>query len=237
MQPISVRKPDIFDAYIAVSPYLQYDDNYIVNQAKTKLKRKYSKRKSFFMTVGEEPDYFNPLDEFSALIQEKSDNSINLLYVQLYGENHATTPYLSLFNGLRFIFSDWVLPRETLLKGLPAIDEYYVQISKKYNCEIAVAESTINLLGYNYLQADEIEEAIEVFKENVKRFPNSANVYDSLGEAYENNEQYKLAWDNYQIAYNLGVEQYLEATSIFKQIWKGCPKKFQNRSLSKSESI
>jgi len=27
----------------------------------------------------------------------------------------------------------------------------------------------------------------------MKRFPDSANVYDSLGEAYENNEQFELA--------------------------------------------
>jgi tetratricopeptide (TPR) repeat protein len=63
----------------------------------------------------------------------------------------------------------------------------------------------INLLGYIYLRKDQIDKAISVFKENIKRYPCSANVYDSLGEAYENHNQYKLARDNYQEAYDLGL--------------------------------
>lgn len=81
---------------------------------------------------------------------------------------------------------------------------------------IEVPENTINLLGYNQLQAGETLEAIKVFQENVSRFPNSANVYDSLGEAYEKNNQLELARVNYSKAYKLGVEQGLATASIFK---------------------
>ena len=208
--------PDVFNAYIAVSPFLQYADNYVVNEAKLKLRSKYNSPKSFFMTIGDEPDYFDALDEFSSLMQEKSDNAINFLYVQMPGENHITTPYVTLYNGLRFTFSDWVLPKETFKLGLSAIDEHYKSLSKKYDYKIVVPENTINLLGYNYLQAGEILEAIKVFQENVSRFPSSANVYDSLGEAYENNDQLKLAKENYRKAYKLGIEQDLATATIFK---------------------
>ena len=208
--------PDVFNAYIAVSPYIQYADNYVVNEAKQKLKSKYNSPKSFFMTVGDEPDYFDALDEFSALMQEKSDNSINFLYVQMPGENHITTPYMTLYNGLRFTFIDWVLPNETFQEGLLAIEEHYDNLSNKYDYEIEVPENTINLLGYNYLQAGETLTAIEVFLENVSRFPKSANVYDSLGEAYENNDQLELARDNYKKAYKLADEQGLATVTIFK---------------------
>ena len=209
--------PDVFDAYIAVSPYLQYADNYINSQAELKLKKEYAKPKSFYMTVGEEPDYLKVLDEFSELIQEKSDNAIKFLYIQMQGENHGTTPYLSLFNGLRFIFSDWILPKEIYLVGLQAIDEHYKLLSDKYHYKITTPENTINLLGYQYLQAGETEKAIEIFKENVKRFPKSANVYDSLGEACEKNEQFKLAKKNYQKAYDLGIIQLSPAILIYKE--------------------
>ncbi len=62
------------------------------------------------------------------------------------------------------------------------------------------------MAGYNYLLKKEIEKAIDIFKENVKRFPASANVYDSLGEAYENNEQYELAQKNFAKACELAKE-------------------------------
>lgn len=209
--------PSTFDAYIAISPYLQYADNYMIKQAKKKLRASYDKSKSLYMTVGDEPDYFEPLDSFSALLEEKSDEAIKFLYVQMPGENHASTPYLSLFNGLRFIYSDWVLPNEIFVLGLEAIDDHYLKVSKKYNYEVVTHENTINLLGYNYLRVGEIDESIATFKENVKRNPNSANVYDSLGEAYENNNQPDLAKVNYQKACKLGKEQNLGTLSVFEE--------------------
>jgi tetratricopeptide (TPR) repeat protein len=60
------------------------------------------------------------------------------------------------------------------------------------------AEDKINQLGYNFLQQKEIDKAIEVFKLNVKYFPEHWNGYDSLGEAYAKKGLKKLAIENYQ---------------------------------------
>ncbi len=45
-------------------------------------------------------------------------------------------------------------------------------------------EVEVNLYGYQLLNAGQTDKAIEVFKLNTKRFPNSANTWDSLGEGY-----------------------------------------------------
>ena len=88
-----------------------------------------------------------------------------------------------------------------------AIDKHYKVISKKYGYEMATPEFTINLLGYNYMNNDNLEKAIKTFKENVKRYPESSNVYDSLGEAYEKSGQTELAIKNYEKAVLLGKMQ------------------------------
>jgi pimeloyl-ACP methyl ester carboxylesterase len=46
-----------------------------------------------------------------------------------------------------------------------------------------VSENDINNKGYNYLFNGKVEEALLLFKLNVEEYPNSANVYDSYGEA------------------------------------------------------
>jgi tetratricopeptide (TPR) repeat protein len=46
-----------------------------------------------------------------------------------------------------------------------------------------VNELSVNALGYSYLQDGKTGLAIAVFSFNVKQFPRSPNVYDSLGEA------------------------------------------------------
>jgi len=61
-----------------------------------------------------------------------------------------------------------------------------------------INEGAINSLGYRYLRARKVKEAIEIFKLNVEAFPASPNVYDSLGEAYMENGDKELAIQNYK---------------------------------------
>jgi len=61
-------------------------------------------------------------------------------------------------------------------------------------------EADLNNFGYQLLGNNKIKEAIDIFKKNVKAHPDSWNVYDSLGEAYERNGDTKLAVENYSKA-------------------------------------
>jgi tetratricopeptide (TPR) repeat protein len=45
-------------------------------------------------------------------------------------------------------------------------------------------EREVNTFGYQLLRRGQTEDAIEIFKINAKMYPNSANVHDSLGEAF-----------------------------------------------------
>ena len=60
------------------------------------------------------------------------------------------------------------------------------------------SEEQLNQLGYYFLHRDMMDKAIAIFKLNVKEFPNSSNVFDSLGEAYLKIKNYELASENYE---------------------------------------
>lgn len=47
-----------------------------------------------------------------------------------------------------------------------------------------VGEAQLNVLGYKLLQAGRVEEAVRIFELNAEIHPDSANVHDSLGQAY-----------------------------------------------------
>ena len=49
--------------------------------------------------------------------------------------------------------------------------------------QFAISEPEINQLGYFFLSRGNTARAVDVFTLNVRAFPNSSNVYDSLGEA------------------------------------------------------
>jgi tetratricopeptide (TPR) repeat protein len=64
-------------------------------------------------------------------------------------------------------------------------------------------EADINNYGYQLLAAGKTDEAIEMFRKNVKDHPQSWNVYDSLGEGYDRKGDRKLAIENYRRALNM----------------------------------
>jgi len=202
-----LEEPDVFEAYIAISPYLHYDNQYLIKQAETKIKSDYGKNVQFYMTLGDEPAYIASLTKLESIIETKSPKNFDFTYIQMKDEDHGSVPHLSIYNGLQAIYSDWQIPRETFIEGLASIEKHYKKISKKYGTKLEISENTINILGYYYLNNNENDKAIKVFKENVKRFSASANVYDSLGEAYEKNNQVKKAAKNYQKAVEIAEKE------------------------------
>jgi CubicO group peptidase (beta-lactamase class C family) len=65
------------------------------------------------------------------------------------------------------------------------------------------SEGELNTLGYQLVGLKRTKDAIEIFKLNVEMFPTSANPYDSLGEAYLEDDQKDLALVNYKKAAEL----------------------------------
>ena len=60
------------------------------------------------------------------------------------------------------------------------------------------SEGTVNRMGYTFLQKKDYNNAIKIFGLNVKAYPQSGNVYDSLGEALLDAGNKKDAILNYQ---------------------------------------
>ncbi len=61
-----------------------------------------------------------------------------------------------------------------------------------------VNEGMLNGLGYRLLYGGKEADGLMVFQKNVQEYPQSSNVYDSLGEAYMKTGQKDLAIQNYE---------------------------------------
>ena len=59
-------------------------------------------------------------------------------------------------------------------------------------------EDELNNLGYVFIRAKKFKEAIRILELNVEAYPQSSNVYDSLGEAYADDGNKPLAIANYR---------------------------------------
>jgi predicted Zn-dependent protease len=64
-----------------------------------------------------------------------------------------------------------------------AINKYHDLKKNNFN-DYNFKESQLNGFGYQLLQVGKIDQAIALLKLNAESYPESFNVYDSLGEAY-----------------------------------------------------
>lgn len=217
-------KPELFNAHIAVSPYIAYRNEYVIKQVASILKKQPAFDNYLFITVGNEPSYFNSLEKMCTLLKNHAEQ-LQWIYYTRDNEDHGSVPLKSLYDGLEFIYSDWLLPNDIALKGIKSIKKYYQDLYKKYGYKIEASEALLNNLGYQFLTNGHFEKAITIFRNNVELYPNSVNVYDSLGEGLELNKQYKLALKNYKKAVELAEKVSHPNTNIYKQHYERVQKK------------
>ena len=82
--------------------------------------------------------------------------------------------------------------------GVEAAVKQYHELKAAAPTTYNFEEAELNALGYQLLRARKFKEAIRIFQLNVEVYPQSSNVYDSLGEAYMDDGNKPLAIANYQ---------------------------------------
>lgn len=70
--------------------------------------------------------------------------------------------------------------------NLAVVKAKLIEFRKDPANEFVSVEAELNAAGYRLMAAQRIEQAIELFKLNTELYPDSANVFDSLGEALAN---------------------------------------------------
>jgi tetratricopeptide (TPR) repeat protein len=91
-------------------------------------------------------------------------------------------------------------------EGLNPALNYYHELKEKSPKQKIFAEDLTNGFGYILLGAKKVDDAIAIFKMNVEAYPDSANVYDSLAEAYMEKGEKDLAIKCYQKSLKLNPE-------------------------------
>jgi predicted alpha/beta superfamily hydrolase len=215
-----LSRPELFNSYVAVSPALQWDNQVVVKRAEDFFKTRKELNAVLYMSLGYEP---GPIDDgFHQMKQVLTKNQVKGFEweaQQMTDEDHGSVVLRSHYFGLRKIYDGWQMPRDpdsgAIAGGMKTVEAHYQKLSDKFRYPIAVPENLINQVGYQHLFADQNDEAIAVFKLQVERYPNSANVYDSLAEAYEKTGRLDLAAPLYEKAQTLGKQNNDPNAAVF----------------------
>ena len=120
-------------------------------------------------------------------------------------ENWIREIYASLAGGLNESINA-PLTAAIVNDGMASAIDTYKRLKKEEPDAWNFAENQLNILGYQLLQRDMVDDAIAIFKLNVEMFPTAFNTYDSLGEAYLRAGETDLAISNYERSLDLNPE-------------------------------
>lgn len=133
--------------------------------------------------------------EMNEKIQFLNNPSNNKDYIVLVQKDENIAP---IFNYVKLKDNENI-PSEYLKNNeFHKAVEGYLAIQKKDSLDSTINENNFNSLGYSKLRDKNYQEAIDIFKINVALHPKSANVYDSLAEAFMKSGDTIQAITNYK---------------------------------------
>jgi predicted alpha/beta superfamily hydrolase len=209
------NQSEMFDAILAASPYLMWDEDYIVKDAEKLITDRDFNDVSLFISIGDEPNYYDSIDKLTNLFNA-NESGLDWKYNKYSEDDHASIPVKTLIDGLGYIFKDWPLNEKVVLGGLDSVQDLLDKRLKKYGIKTELNEAVINNIGYQLLQTENIDKAIEVFEYNVDMYPNSSNVYDSLGDGYDAKGLRNKALKNYRKAVKIGTMENSPNLQVYK---------------------
>ena len=208
---ILTTRPEMFQAYIAVSPSLQWDNQRALHAAQQFFAAHTELSKTLFFSLASERDaaMIGGFEDLRKTLRRRAPEKFHWDSARYLDEDHGSTVLRAHYAGLRTIFADWQVSQDADT-GLPAgglngVERHYRELSQRYGYQVAVPENLLNNLGYQFMGMKRLDEAIAVFQRNVELYPGSANVYDSLGEGLETAGKFDLATQRFQKAIEVGT--------------------------------
>lgn len=210
-----INHQHLFSNYIAIDPSIEWDDQKILKEAKTKLATETFKGKSLFVSLAAEQLHMQDetvtienlmedtsefslfarsIVEFSNVAEAQKQSELNFSW-KVYPEDlHGTVPLPSMRDGLVFLFKWYQFKHpqkynnpKTSVKEIEALLENQAKIYIE-NFGYAVPpmiEELFNGYGYMNLQMGYPEKALLFFSKAIQYYPKSASVYDSMADYYE----------------------------------------------------
>lgn len=185
-----LNKPELFSAYIAVSPELNNDYAQILSKAAANKKIPEASYKSLLFAHASTIKEDHQMASYQILNQSLSAlMSDNQYTYQNFGEHYfMSLPALSVISGIEVLFSDIHrgLAADSVIsqQGVQAIVAHYQTLSeKKYGFEVSPKRS-IETLGFSLLEHNP-KKGLKVLKENISLFPEDAYTHHALARAYD----------------------------------------------------
>lgn len=199
--------PEMFNAYVSIDPSMWWDDRKLLNEIVAKdLGSAYQDRPlvvGIANTMSEgmdtamvramkspETDHINSILDLHDYMTSAASDDVRYMGKYYHEDGHGSVPLITEYDALRYIFQfynikwemdDFMNPESDVAGKL---NKHYSYLSKQFGMEMLPEEQTVNEMGYQFMNMGQMDKAKSLLAMNVKNYPESFNVHDSMGDYY-----------------------------------------------------
>ena len=182
-----LQHPDYFNAYIAISPSLQWDGKVLLTQWQNS--KKEMGRILFFSDANEDSLFHANQLEFESILKQKNIKGLKYARGFYPGETHISEPVKAFYDGIRFVYPSWHLPynssafRKTMNSKI--IKEHFAALTKTYGYNVVpLHDDLISISRFLRNDPARINDAVELLLWNTVNYPFSSISWETLGDTY-----------------------------------------------------
>lgn len=201
-----VNHPELFNAVISIDPAVYWDKEKIIEQTANAIEADKLKGRSLFVAMAH--NWQSEMDSAqlrrdtsehtmaSRAVQrlidvlEKNKSSLHWSYKYYDNENHASVPHPATYDGLRFLFREYMMPgyndlvrKEFDVKG--EIERNYQTLSQNLSFSFAPSEASLYLPIFSFLNNENNpDRALPLIEMMLKYYPDLYSNW-AMGQYYE----------------------------------------------------
>jgi predicted alpha/beta superfamily hydrolase len=180
------RSPDLFQATLALSPSLQWNQYEWLRASDTLFDDTAFWRQTLVISLEsrtEEAD--RRLAEFEALVDAEAPRGFEYDLSRYPEESHASMGVPGFYHSIQRVFRGWTLEEEWWQLGPEALRAHFSGLSERYGYPVSIPEADLVAHARHGLLSHEApDEAIRLLELCLDLYPGSANARVGLGDAY-----------------------------------------------------
>ncbi|WP_348824165.1 alpha/beta hydrolase-fold protein [Flavobacterium aestuarii] len=194
---ILLHHTQLFNAYTIIDPSLWWDNEIMIKKADSIFNKKDFENRSIYVAMANKisipqdttTDMARGIRKFEKLLVSKNPKKLRWSFKYYENEDHGTVPIPAEYDGLRFIFKEHLVQVKEAVQNPALAEQQFAKLSKNIGYTFLPTESYLDWMGKFCLEKEKTDSAIAFFLLAKRYFPNSSNVYLSLGKGFLKKEE------------------------------------------------
>jgi predicted alpha/beta superfamily hydrolase len=181
------NRPEVFKAYIVISPSLWWDNQALARQADQFAAAHKDLQTSMYVTMGNEDGAMLGGTQKVVGSLVSADNGIQVTFERWPEESHGSVVMRSVYEGMEWLHELYYTHdpvREYEVSGLQSFDKRFSLISKNVGYEVKVPEHVLMQVQHYLMEQKRPQEAQHVLQRVLDLYPVSPGAHYELGRAY-----------------------------------------------------